>query len=138
MDRGTKIYALMLALIVAGLIVMFLYEPAKVRELNGRLADDTQLAGYPYQFRVLRVEDHTAVMSTPRSAEMPVHAMIHAIDHGLRNASTDDMAFQQAQKRLADFQAHARERVMEDPDIYTVSWELDKEWLRQQGIVLPQ
>lgn len=129
---------MILAVVAAGLLLLSLYEPAKVRELNGRLADDTQLTGYPYPFRVLRVEDPIAVMSTPRSAEMPVHVMIRAIEPDLRNTSTDDLGFQRAQKTLADHQALARKRVMEDPDIYNVRWELDREWLRQQGIVLPQ
>lgn len=136
-DRGTKIYALVLGLAVAALLVLFLYQPAAVRELNERLAADPILAAYPYPFRVLRIEDHTAVMSTPRSAEMPVRDMIHAIDPGLAGVASDDPAFQQAQQTLAGHQARAGELVRADASIQRIRWELDVDWLRRQGIVPP-
>lgn len=138
MDRGTKIYALVLGLVVAALVVMFLYQPAAVRELNARLAADPALAAYPYPFRVLRIEEHTAVMSTPRSAGLPVRNMIHAIDPGLAGVATDAPAFQQAQQTLAEHQARASELVRTDARVHRVRWELDAEWLRRQGVMPPQ
>ena len=137
MDRGTKIYALVLGLAVAVLLVVFLYQPAAVRDLNAHLVADQTLASYPYPFRVLRIEDHTAVMSTPRSAELPVRDMIHAIVHGLAGVATDDPAFQQAQQTLAERQARASELVRADDRIHRVRWELDAEWLRRQGVMPP-
>ncbi|WP_096365522.1 glutamate-ammonia-ligase adenylyltransferase [Thiohalobacter thiocyanaticus] len=137
MYRGTKIYALVLGLAVAALLVLFLYQPAAVRELNDRLAADPILAAYPYPFRVLRIEDHTAVMGTPRSAQLPVRDMIHAIDPGLAGVATDDPAFQQAQQTLAEHQARASELVRAHASIQRIRWELDVDWLRRQGIVPP-
>lgn len=136
LDRGTRIYAAVLAAIALAFTVAVLYEPPKLRDLNRLLAADPQLAAYPYPFRVLRVEEATAVMGSPRSAEVPVRRVLGAIEPAVAGLADDDPAYQAAQQRLADTQNHARERVLADPEIKAVRWELDADWLRAQGIQL--
>lgn len=134
LDRGTRIYAVVLAVIVLAFTAAVLYEPPRLRDLNRLLAADPQLAAYPYPFRVLRVEGTTAVMGSPRSAEVPVRRVLSILEPEVAGLGDDDPAFQAAQKRLADTQNHARERVLGNAGIKTVRWELDGDWLRAQGI----
>lgn len=54
-DRGTKVYAAVLAAIVLAFAAAVLYEPLQLRDLNRALAAAPQSAAYPYPFRVLRV-----------------------------------------------------------------------------------
>ncbi len=65
LDRGTRIYATVLAAIVLGLVFLALYEPPQVSELNDGLQADGQVGSFPYTFPVLRVDNGIAVMSTP-------------------------------------------------------------------------
>lgn len=137
LDRGTKIYAAVLAAIVLAFAAAVLYEPPKLRDLNRVLAADPQLAAYPYPFRVLRVDGGTAVLGSPRSAEVPVRRVLGVLEPAVAGLADEDPAYLAAQQRLADTQDHARERVLADPAINTVRWELDADWLRAQGIPLP-
>lgn len=137
LDRGTRIYAAVLVTLVLVVVSAVLYQPPKVRELNRRLAADAQLSAYPYAFRVLRIEGTTAVMGTPRSADMPVRRMIGALDPALAGHRDDAPEFLQAQQELAAHQTLARALVLSDPAIETVRWELDIDWLRDHGIRMP-
>jgi hypothetical protein len=137
LDRGTKIYAAVLSALVLALVFAAEYQPSKVRELNRQLAADAQLASYPYPFRVLRIEGKTAVMASPRSADMPVQRMIGALDPSLARRAGDDPDFLRAQQQLADRQAQARALVLADAAIESVRWELDTDWLRRHGIQVP-
>jgi len=134
MDRGTRIYAYILSALVTVVLVTVMYQPAKVRELNDMLADDGQLAAYPYPFRVVSIKGGTAEMRSPRSASMPVQRMIGAIHPELKDRSVDDPAYLRAQLALAEHQALAKRLVLADPDIDSVHWTLDEAWLDQRGI----
>lgn len=137
LDRGTKIYAAVLGVLVLVFTVAVLYQPPKVRELNALLAADARLAAYPYPFRVVRVEGAIAVMASPRSAEMPVQRIIGVLHPELAARGGDDPEFQRAQQLLADYQTRARDRVLSDADINEVRWELDVDWLRSHGTQVP-
>ena len=69
----------------------------RVSELNSLLAADQKLSGYPYQFRVLSLEDGTAAMTSPRSASVPVVQFLTAVFPALRNLPMDDPAVMAAQ-----------------------------------------
>ena len=58
MDRGTKIYAFILALITIVIAIVFLYESPKVRQLNDRLSAIEEIKQFPYPFKIVRVEKH--------------------------------------------------------------------------------
>lgn len=136
MDRGTRIYAGILAALVLAVVAVAVYQPPEVRRLNRLLADDAMLSAYPYPFRVLRLEGNTAVMGTPRSPAMPVERMIGAVAPGMEQRPVTDPGYLRAQQRLADTQAHARALVLADPDVERVRWELDETWLTRHGIPL--
>ncbi len=138
MTKGMKIYAAFLLLVLGIILVNWLWVPGNVRAINNQLADDPYLASYPYQFRVLRIEGNTAVVSTPRSAAVPVPQMIGAIDPQLANASVSSDAYLTAQQELADHQAHAAAAITATPGISRILWELDRSWLRANGIQWPE
>jgi len=137
LDRGTKIYAAVLGAIVLGLVFLALYEPPIVANLNDRLEADEQVGSFPYAFRVLRIDNGTAVMSTPRSSAVPVAQVLDKIFPGLGNADPASPLFQELQEQLATVQKRAKAIVLEDPDIKRVQWELDRDWLSTYGITLP-
>lgn len=137
LDRGTRIYAAVLAAVVLAFTAAVLYEPPRLRDLNRALAADAQVAAYPYPFRVRRIEGGTAVMGSPRSAELPVRRVLGVLEPAVAGLADDDPAYLAAQQRLAETQNHARERVLADPGITAVRWELDADWLRAQGVPVP-
>lgn len=134
MTTGLKIYSAILVAIILIFIANFLYEPADVRNLNKLLSANEALAAYPYQFRVLRLENDIAIMSSPRSAQVGVPQIIASIDPNLKGVSISDPRFLEAQQRLAEHQALARSLVSAESGVSGVKWELDEAWLRQRGI----
>ncbi|HHH40364.1 MAG TPA: glutamate-ammonia-ligase adenylyltransferase [Sedimenticola sp.] len=137
LDRGTRIYAAFLLALILGLVLLALYEPPRVAELNDLLESDPQVSASPYPFRVLRVEGATAVMSTPRSPAVPVERVLGLLFPEVAGQPGDAPAFQAAQQRLARIQTRARDLVLEAPDIDHVRWELDRDWLMRHGIQPP-
>ncbi len=134
MDRGTKIYSIVLAVIVLSLAVVFLYESPKVSELNSRLDSVADIHNFVYRFKVLRIDNKTAVMSSPRSTQVPVSRILGVLFPRVKGKSTQSDEFQKAQKALAEVQTQARDLVLADNDITQVRWELDRNWLLQHGI----
>ncbi len=137
LDRGTKIYAAVLLTLVLVLIAVALYEPPIVSDLNDKLEADEQVSSFPYAFRVIRVDNGVAVMSTPRSSAVPVARVLDKIFPGVGNSDPASPLFQELQEQLATTQKHAKAIVLENPDIKRVQWELDRDWLMQHGITLP-
>ncbi len=137
LDRGTRIYASVLAVVVLVFIVVALYEPPVVRDLNSRLEEDTELAAFPYQFRVVAVNNGIATMYTPRSAEVPVVQVMGIIYPHLAGRPADSEDFQKAQLELARIQKKAKKIVISDPGIKSVQWTLDRDWLSGHGVILP-
>jgi hypothetical protein len=132
-----KIYAFFIAALALTVMVNIFYEPSEVRALNAVLKQDDKLNSYPYRFRVLAVKNGVAVMTSPRSADVPVPVIIKVIDPSLQNVSVSEERFFEAQQTLADLQAYARERVMAQEGISRVIWKLDEEWLLSRGVKLP-
>ncbi len=136
MDRGTKIYGIFLAIFTLALGITFFYESPKTSELNNRLESISIIDEFPYQFKVLRINNGTAVMSSPRSTDVPVSRILGILFPEVKGKSTQSPEFQKAQKALAKVQILARETVISDAEIKTVSWELDRSWLLKNGISL--
>jgi len=101
MDRGTRNYLLFIGILVAGLLVLFLYEDPRVGELNDRLEQDPEVADFPYPFRVLEVDHGVATLSSPRSTEVPVEQVLGLLFPIVAGRSADSPEFQQAQRSLA-------------------------------------
>ncbi len=137
LDRGTKIYAGVLLTAVLVLIAIALYEPPIVSDLNDRLEADQQVGSFPYPFRVRRVSNGVAIMSTPRSSAVPVAQVLDKIFPGLGNSDPASPLFQELQEQLASTQKRAKAIVLKNPEIRQVQWELDRDWLMQHGIPSP-
>ncbi|WJW76351.1 hypothetical protein QVG61_04450 [Thiohalobacter sp. IOR34] len=134
LDRGTKIYALLLASITLVLLGYWaLGGDPRVEQLNRLLQADAGIAAYPFPFRVLRMQGDTAVVSSPRSAEVSVLHALAILEPSLARLDADDPRVIAAQKRLARIQARVRQRLLQAPEVKAVRWELDRAWFRQHG-----
>lgn len=136
MTTGLKLYSAILAAIILVVVAVTVYQPAQVRELNALLKQDQALSHYPYPFRVLQVENATAVMSSPRSARVSVPEIIGIIDPSLQGVALDDGRFFAAQQQLATLQGRAKKLVLAQPEISRVRWQLDEAWLRNHGLMI--
>jgi len=136
MDRGTKIYAIILGVLTLSLAVTFLYESPKVGDLNERLELLDEINSFPYHFKVLRISKGVAVMSSPRSTDVPVSRILGILFPRVKGQNTQSPEFQKAQKALAKVQTLARDTIILDAEVNQVKWELDRYWLTQHGIVL--
>lgn len=111
----------------------------KTRELNDALSKQAsqKLKDYPYQFRVIRVEGKTAVMSTPRNFDSPAFRMLGKLYPDINVKDANNPAFIAVERLLGQVQDEAKDIVLGEPGISDVRWELDKNWLRRQGIEVP-
>lgn len=75
-------------------------------------------------------------MSTPRSSDFPVHRALGILFPHLSNRAQENPDIMEAQQELAKIQKRAKSIVMESGKVKSVQWELDKNWLIQNGIQL--
>lgn len=106
------------------------------RELNDLLIAKAspQLKAYPYQFRVIRVDGKTAVMSTPRNFDSPAFRFLGVIYPDINVKDHNNPAFIKVEQLLGKVQDEAKDIVLARPGINEVRWELDRDWLRRHGI----
>ncbi len=136
MDRGSRNYLIFLTVLVAGLLVIFLYEDPMVSKLNDMLEEDLKITSFPYAFRVVRVDDGVATLSTPRSTDVPVEQVMGILFPKVAGCAPDSAEFQKAQQHLAAVQTRVRELILAEPGVKRISWQLDRNWLTQHGLVL--
>lgn len=135
MDKSTRNYLLILIGIAMIVLIDWLSSlNPTVWEINDQLQADPVLSKYPYQFRLLSLEDGLAEMGSPRSASMPATRFLGIIYPGLANKSSNDEAMIAAQKSLAEHQAHAKKLASAHPQVTRVKWTLDKDWYTARGI----
>ncbi|KAB2924882.1 MAG: hypothetical protein F9K30_08660 [Dechloromonas sp.] len=111
----------------------------RTRELNDLIATKAseRLRSYPYQFQVLRVEGGTAVMTTPRNFDVPAFRMLGVLYPNINVKDHDNPEFIAVERLLGQVQDEAKDIVLAQPGINGVRWELDRNWLRRQGIEVP-
>ena len=136
MDRFTRNYSIILGTIALVVLVWALYEDPQVSALNDLLDQDATVAGYPYRFRVLRVENSVAIVSTPRSSAFPVYRALGLLYPNLANRAEDNPDVMQAQQVLAEKQKQVKAIVLTSGKVKSLRWELDRNWLNQHGIQL--
>lgn len=112
---------------------------ARTRELNDIIATQAsqKLKDYPYKFQVLRVEGGTAVMATPRNFDSPAFRMLGVLYPDINVKDANNPAFIAVERLLGQVQDEVKDIVLAQPGIREVRWELDKNWLRRQGIEVP-
>jgi len=136
MDKGTKIYAIVLGVLSIALAITFLYQSPELKELNARLESIQEINDFPYQFKVLRINNGTAILNSPISTELPCGKVIGIIFPHIKNKSLLSPEYQKAQKQLAKVQMLAGNTIKSNPGINKIVWELDRSWLIQNGVSL--
>jgi len=134
MDKFTRNYSIIVGVVVVVLVAVFMYEDPQVQALNDRLLRDTRLSAYPYTFRVLRLENGVATMTTPRSPEFPAFRALGLLFPSLDGLPQDDPRLMQGQLDMAQLQEYARSLVLNADQVRHVVWELDTQWLGRRGI----
>lgn len=134
MDKFTRNYTIVLAIVAAVVLFSVFYESPGVAKLNAALLENSDVASYPYRFRVLGLEDGVATMGTPRSAEFSAPRALAILYPNLRNQAPDSQVMIEAQQELARVQGIARGIVLQSSSVDRVAWKLDENWLHSQGI----
>lgn len=132
-------WALLLVALLVALDWLIQRPDARTRQLNEVLATQAspQLRDYPYQFRVLRVVGDTAVMTTPRSFEVPAFRMLAVLYPEINVKDANNPAFIAVENLLGQVQGEAAALVKAQPGIKEVRWELDRRWLQSHGVEFP-
>ncbi|NEV60895.1 hypothetical protein [Thiorhodococcus minor] len=136
MDRFTRNYSILLGIaVIIGLFfwAQSVWQP-KVWELDEVLTSDPTLIDYPYQFRVRSFEDGTAVISTPRSFDIPAIRFLEIIHPKLAGKAQDDPEMIAAQQDLIDHQKRAMGLILAQDGVDRVDWQLDTQWLADRGV----
>ncbi len=136
MDRFTRNYSVLLGIILVAALVFWVksaWQP-QVWKLGDVLESDPQLTSYPYQFRLRSLENGVAVISTPRSFDVPAIRFLEIIHPKLAGRNQDDPEMIAAQQDLIDHQKRAMGLMLAQPGVKSVDWELDTQWLADHGV----
>lgn len=139
LDNFTRNYLyILMGLALIGVIWWLSNLDFRVTEINELLEADTELAAYPYPFRVKSLENGVAEVSSPRSAKLSAIQSLRVMYPELKqhNAVSDEMVA--AQKELARVQSYAGQLVKRQEDVKTIRWVLDQRWLAKHGIYVDQ
>ncbi len=137
MDTFTRRYLAFLGVLaLLGLVWWLSSIDYRARELNQLLAKDPALSAYPYQFRVLSLDNGVAAITSPRSSEVSVIQGLRILFPELQDASPVSEAMMEAQTRLARMQSRAASLVTGENDVEGVKWVLDRRWLTNNGVQL--
>jgi hypothetical protein len=134
-DQFTRRYLYILsAVVIVGFLLWLSNLDPRVGELNDILESDEQLATYPYQFRVLSLDQGVARMTSPRSAQMSAIQGLRIMFPELEGKSPVSPEMIAAQERLASIQTRAAGLVKAQEDVRSVRWTLDERWLTRNGV----
>ncbi|MFB1488209.1 MULTISPECIES: hypothetical protein [unclassified Thiocapsa] len=138
MDRFTRNYSIAIGIIVIGVLAVWIGSAWKpqVWELDQVLDTDPKISQYPYRFRVVSFENGVATISTPRSFDVPAYRFLAIIHPNLTNKADNDPEMIAAQQGLIDHQKRAQGLILAQPQVETVEWELDTQWLAARGITV--
>jgi len=135
-----RYWAILALLFLVGLDWYIRAPDARSRQLTGAIEAQasTKLKNYPYKFRVMKVDGETALMSTPRNAEVPALKALGALYPEIDTKNPNDPAFIAVERLLGEVQSEARLIVLGQPGIQAVRWELDRDWLTAHHIEISQ
>ncbi|EGV31626.1 hypothetical protein ThidrDRAFT_1827 [Thiorhodococcus drewsii AZ1] len=139
MDRFTRNYSIALGLLIMVALVFWIkssWQP-HTWDLDKILTSDATLASYPYQFRVRSLENGVATISTPRSYDIPAMRFLEIIHPNLAGLAQDDPKMVAAQQDLINHQKRAMGLMLAQPQVKSVDWQLDTQWLADHGVQVP-
>lgn len=108
----------------------------RVSELNELLTNDTQLSQYPYEFKVISVNDKIVEIASPKTAQVPSVHFLRVTFPELAGKSAVNPEVLKAQIELAKIQGRAKKLVTLEPDVEQVKWVIDEAWYTAHGITL--
>lgn len=122
-------------MLVAALFVGWLgWRGFEIISLNELLKSDDQVASYPYQHRVLRIEGDTAIMGSLHSHTTSTQRALTAVFPAMRNLNDSHRGWRKAERELAHIQARAGNVILGTSGISRVRWELDENWYHLQAM----
>ena len=132
--------AILVLLFLVGLDWFIRAPDSRSRQLTAAIEAQASanLKNYPYRFRVMKVNGETAVVSSPRSVEVPALKVLGVLYPEINTKDPNDPAFIAAEQLLGQVQAEARSIVLAQPGIKNVHWELDRDWLVAHHVEVPQ
>jgi len=109
---------------------------ARTRAINAAIEQKAspRLRDYPFPFRAVRVEGDVAVLTTPRTPQVPALRFIGAIHPEIDVKNPNDPAFIAAQNELGLVQSEVAAIAAAQPGIRLIRWQLDTAWLAGRGI----
>lgn len=134
-----RYWALLVLLFLVGLDWYIRAPDSRSRQLTDAIKEQAsaKLRDYPYKFRVMKVDGETAIMSTPRSVEVPAFKALGVLYPGMNTKNPNDPDFIAAEQLLGEVQAESRLIVLTQPGISNVRWALDRDWLVAHHIEVP-
>ncbi|TCO74494.1 hypothetical protein [Chromatocurvus halotolerans] len=137
MDDFTKRYALVLAAVaVLGLAWWVFNRDNVAAEINATLERDAELADYPYTFRVVRIDEGVATVTSPRSARVPVMQFLRTAFPELADVPVDHPDMTAAQERLVAMQSRAADIISDHAEVRAVEWQIDEDWYSSRGVYI--
>ena len=135
-----RYWAILVLLSLVGLDWYIRAPDSRSRQLTSAIEAQAsaKLKSYPYQFRVMKVNGETAVVSTPRNFDVPAFKTLGVLYPEIATKNPNDPAFIAAEQLLGEVQSEARSIVLSQPGIKEVRWELDHDWLAAHHIEVPQ
>ncbi|WP_439100422.1 hypothetical protein [Congregibacter sp.] len=137
MDTFARNYLIgLVTIMVIGVAWYWSSQDSRVGEINNRLTLDSQLANYPFPFRVETLENGIATMNSPRSAQVPAMRFLRTAYPELSKTAVDHPDMMKAQDTLAATQSRAAELVKAFPDVSNIRWVIDERWYNEHGVFL--
>lgn len=127
---------IVLALFLGLALLWFAKQDPEFNNLNNVLKADSELSAYPYHFRVMKLENGVATLSSPRSPQVSVLQFFKIAFPKLDTTNPDTPEMIAAQKRLAHLQEKAGKLAKEQPGIQEIQWEIDKDWYSSHGLIV--
>ena len=129
-------------LLYTGIILTFLFiiinyylkYDSRANELNALLISNTELAAYPYKYRVLQVNDGIAVMTSLSSSQLSVLHALEIIYPKLRFKAPNSFEIKKAKQEMQRYQEIAARQIRAQDDITTIRWQIDSAWFTKHGI----
>ena len=135
MDDFTRKYLyFLIGLVFIGCIWWLSSLDFRAREINELLDADSDIAAYPYPFRVISLENGVAQVSSPRSAQLSAIQSLRVMYPALEQSSVVSDEMMTAQAGLARIQSRVGKLVKSQGDVNSVRWVLDQQWLTEHGV----